>query len=858
LFGLRRHESDLSDELNFHMEMQIRKNIAAGASPEEAQRRARIVFGEMEQAKEACRDSRGLNKVLTILQDSKYAVRTFLRAPAFSVTVVVTIGLALGLNTALFTLFDAYMLRPLAIRDPHSFYRFTWINRQGNQHTFARPELEEFIKTNPTFSDVIASETFYARLEGHPAFGQAVTGNFFSVLGVTAQKGRALIPDDARTAMAIPLMVLSDSAWRRKFGGDPSIIGKTLNVRGQPLEVVGIATSQFTGIDEQPIDFWVPISLAERLSPEPDHFEILGHLAPDLTLGQTHAKLQSWVARTTADGTASDRGARVKLELRATVLSLSHETIAAILPIAIAFALVLLIACANTANMMLARGIARQREIGIRLSIGAARSRLIRQLLTESALLSLPAAAAGFLLSRLAITLGVRALFATLPQEFAEFVTIVPLEPDARVFGFILAAAVCATLLFGLAPALQCTRGDVIHAARGDFGNEYRPMRFRNALVLVQITMSVLLLISAGVLLRGAGRLGRIDRGLNLNGVIALFPEQKYREAVVDQLAGFPFVREVAGVDAGALDGALPNVTVIPEHTSKPTSAWYRLASREYFTLLNVPILRGRNFTRAEMDGGEPVAIVSKSTAELLWAGRNAIGQSFSIVHDSHGGVPPGPLRYDSAIVIGVAKDVISGWVGNGLDKTCIYFPTSIRSSAGALLTRVDGNADAAMRKLDTSLSAAHPGAISQIHNMRQADAMQIYPFRVGYCIAMAIGAVGFLLTLSGIYGLLSYVVTQRTKEIGIRVALGATPSSAARLILSQAISRATVGIALGALLALIVSTLIAAAVPMINVFDTVAYLSVVGLVFVSCAAAAWVPALRAASVDPLDTLRYE
>ena len=854
----KRQERDLADEVEFHLAMQSRKNLAMGMSRAEARERARAVFGGLDAVKEDCRDQRGINLAVTLWQDGKYALRTFRRAPLYSLSVILTIGLALGLNTALFSIFNAYVLRPLAVQDPHALYRFTWLNQRGNEHHFTVPELSDFQRSNGAFAEGIGLEVFYARVEGHPTFGQAVTGNFFSMLGVSVQAGRILLPEDTRAGTAAPVMVLSDTAWRKKFGGDPSILGKRLSVRGQRLEVVGIAAPGFTGVKEQPMDFWVPLTLADRLSPEPDHFEIIGRLRPGASLEQTRARLAAWSAQATAGLPPKERAVGVRLEPRATAVPLSPEVIAAILPIAIAFGLVLLMACANIANMMLARGMARQREIGIRLSIGAGRGRLIRQLLTESLLLALPATAVGLALSRVAIIAGTRALYATLPAEFAEFLTIVPLEPDARVFLFLLGAALAAAILFGLAPALQSTRADVMRIARGDFENQHRPMRLRHALVLGQITVSVLLLICAGVLLRGADRLDRLDRGMNLRGVIDLEIEDRYRPAVLDRLPSFPFVRQIAAVGGSPLDGALPNLSVIPEHTSRVVPVWYRPASREYFALLGVPILRGRNFSRDEAESGEPVAIVSQATANLLWPGREAVGQSFAIVHDSHGHLPPGPLRHNRAIVIGVARDAISGWAGNGLDKTCIYFPTSPRAPGNALLIRVDGNAGEAIRKLDGSLSSLHPGAISQIHNMQQAIAMQIYPFRAAYWIAGAIGCVGLLLTLSGIYGVLAYVVTQRTREIGIRVALGATPAGVVRLILKQSLLRAAVGIGLGTLFALAVSTLFASMVPMVHKVDAVAYAGAILLVLGCCSAAAWLPARRVARIDPAGTLRHD
>jgi len=862
----RRVEHELDEELRFHIEMQTRKNVAAGMDAREAARRARVQFGGVEQAKENCRDARGIGWIETLLQDVLCALRGFRRTPGFALTVVATIALGLGLNTTLFTIFNAYVLRPVAVRDPYSLYAFYWTNKNGDSERLTWREFEDFRKQNAAFSEVMGAHFLFARVEGHPLLGQLVTGNYFRMLGAGAAHGRTLLPGDDAAHGSEPVIVLSYSAWRRKFGGDPGMIGGKLILHGYPLLVIGIAREGFSGLGETPKDFWAPLSLSGQLQDGPNLFgpeqprqiDVVGRLKPELSARQAVAALTTWVRQITADRRESERAIGAHLRSQATAIPLNTEVFLFFSPILAAFGLVLLIACANVASMMLARAMARQREIGIRLSLGAARPRLIRQLLTESVLLALPAAAAGFALSQATIQYGERLMFATMPAEFAEFITVIPLPPDARVFGFMLAAAVVSAVLFGLAPAIQATRPNVMQAARGDFSSDFRPARLRNALVAGQITMCALLLICAGVLLRGARRLANFDVGLKTAGVVEMEIQEKFRARILERLASDPVVQTVVAVQSPPLDGALPTVPVVAGDSASAVGAWYNFVSPEYFAVLEIPILRGRNFTRDEAAAGAPVAIISLATARLFWGNRDAVGQSIHIVRDPQVHTQSRVLRHESVRVIGIARDVVSCCAIQGLDKTCIYLPTTPAEDGDALLVRVHGDAEVARRKLDTEIAAINPGAIDQIHRMDQMRAAGVYPFQAASWVCAGIGALALLLTLSGIYGVLSYLVTQRTKEIGIRVALGASTGSVTFLVLRQSMRLAGFGIALGSVLALGVSRLFAAHLVGINMFDGLAYGGGVLLVIAASAAAAYFPSRRAARIDPTTTLRYD
>src|SRR6266478_1942930 len=702
-----RVESELEDELDCHIEMQARKNLAEGMSEAEALRRARIQFGGAEQVKEECRDARRVRLVETIGQDILYAIRGFRRSPTFVLTVVATIALGLGLNTTLFTIFNAYFFRTVSVHDPYSLYEFLWTDRSGGRSRFTWPEYREFLKENPAFSDALAYRSVFTRVDGRNILGHSVSGDYFRMLLVGAALGRTLLPADSSAPGREPVIVLGYSSWQSQFASDPNIVGKKVWLRGYPFEVVGVARQGFTGLGETPIDFWTPLTMNARFDDGPDLFGpehprllfIVGRLKPGVSVRQAQAGVTAWARRFTADRPDAEKAVGAIFWSRATSLVLNPRAALMLSPILAAFALVLLIACANVANMMLARAMSRQREIGIRLALGAARSRLVRQLLTESILLALPAAAAGFLVSQATISLGVRVMFATLPPEFAQFIRLAPLPPDVRVFGFMLAAALASALLFGLAPAIQATRTNVMQAARGDFTSEFRPARLRNSLVVGQITVCVLLLVTAGIMLRGATRIQSLDIGLRTRDVVEIAIQEKARARVTDRLSSDPAVQILAAAGSAPLNGAFPAVSVAPADGDVVLHTAYNRVPAEYFRVLEIPIVRGRNFTSEEVNSGAPVVVVSQATAQQLWPNQDALGRSLRLVPDRR--VAPSLQRYQVVSVVGIARDVTSVWIGNGVDKDLVYFPATQRAAGATLLVRVQGDVETARRRLE-------------------------------------------------------------------------------------------------------------------------------------------------------------
>ncbi|HEV8409866.1 MAG TPA: ADOP family duplicated permease [Gemmatimonadaceae bacterium] len=860
VFARSRAERDLHDEMDFHLIMQAKKHMDAGLAKADALARARAEFGSVELTKEDARDVRAFRWLEEFFQDARVAARGFARAPLFALTVILTIALGLGLNTAVFTAFDAYILRPFAVRNPHALADFVWRDQRGFTHALTRPEYQLMQRDNPAFAESFGYMNMVARVGGQPVFGQFVTGNYFSMLGVGPSLGRTLQPEDALIPGAGAVTVLSHAAWEGRFAGDSSIIGRTIVVRGVPLLVVGVARDGFGGLESRARDLWIPLTMASAMG-LPDPFDavapaplgVVGQMRASLTLDAARSALTAWTRSTITDRPPKELPSSAWLVTRETPIPLVGETVVIFAPIVVAFGLVLLLACANVANMMLARGMARQREIGICLSLGATRGRLIRQLLTESLMLALPAAALGFLISSAAIDGGVRLLFAALPANFAPLIRIVPLHTDVRVFAFMIGGAVASALLFGLAPALQATRPSIVQTARGNFDNEFRPSRLRNALVVAQITICVVLIAAAGVMLRSSAKLQQTDSGMRTHDIVHLVIQDRHRAEVVAALRAHPLVETVASARSTPIDALFGSAPLAPG--SGVGRVAFNIVSPEYFTALELPVVRGRNFLPDEAASSVPVAIVTESTARKLWGSNDPIGQIVRLETPATGSVL---TPFKTAHVVGVVRDVVSGVLYDPPTNPLVFFPGTPEAPGVRLIVRTRGAVETARRTLDSDIERAMPGSIDQIRLLDEYVAAQAFPMRIAYWISSVVGGIALLLTLSGIYGVLSYIVAQRTREIGIRMSLGADRRAVVALVLRQSARLALMGLAIGSLIALALTRAIASELQSILTFDLAAFSVGPALVVAASLIAAFFPARRATRVEPIIALRQD
>jgi putative ABC transport system permease protein len=878
----REMDGELGEELQFHLEMQARKNEARKLDPAEARRQAILEFGSRERAAEECREARGINFIETLWADIRYALRGMRRSPVFATSVIAIIAIGLGVNTAIFTIFDAYVLRPLPIRAPNSLYRLHWSDRKGYEHLFSWNQFAELRDDNiqSAFTDMVAMRLLMTRpiLNGQtsPLVGGLVSCNFFDVLGVSIIRGRTLGKSDCAAPGSEPVLVLSYQAWQHQFGGDPDIVGRKISLRGYPMEIVGVTPPGFTGLEKLPFDFWTPITMTSQLQDAPGIMDdraptisIMGRVAPGIDKRAAEAALKPLVERITANPGATDSGAFPALAPAGTAMSLSPEVIAIFSPIIIAFALVLLIACANVANLMLARAMARQREIGTRLSLGASRSRLIRQLLTESVVLAVAASILGFFVAQVSLQYGQRLLFGSMPPYFAQYIRIIPLHADTRVFAFMISAGMAAAILFGLAPAVQVTRTNVLQACRGEFTTDHRPARLRNLLVVAQVTACVVLLSSSMMLLRSAREMSRMEPGLDTHGILSILYSEKHVSELLSYLQTNPLVESIVAAQSAPLNGPPHNAITALTGGGKSQAARCNLVSPDFFSVLEIPILRGRTFTQEETNAQSPVLIVSSSTAQRLWPNQDPIGQTIRIAPDANN---PTMQRYDKARVIGVVGDILTGPIEGAKEMTMFYFPIrdasalpglESASAAGSnkyILVKVQGDDLLALQKLDSDLGRTVPGAVVQIARLQDMWSVPVYPFRAAGWIAGVLAGLALWLAASGVYGVLSYLVAQRSKEIGIRLALGASTGSVASLVLKQSLKLATFGTFTGTAIAILFARFLALQIKIqpIKSFDAPAYLLAVSVVLVSAGLAACVPMQRAISVDPVETLRYE
>ncbi len=815
-------------------------------------------------AADECRDARGTSSVDDLARDVLYAFRTFRRAPLVALTIVATVALGLGVVTVAFTFYNFGFLRVDAVRSPGELFAVERPTAPGAETLlrFTRREFEAIRRETNVFTDVFASiRPVRARIDGRSVSSALVSGNFFQALGVSAVLGRSLTPQDDEPGAARPVIALSHRGWQKLFAGDPSVIGRGVRINGLPYEVVGVMPEDFRGLAIGPPDYWAPLGLVSRFGEtaagggDEVAVDVVGRLKQGMSLESGADALTAWAARRAEPNTSPRPPVSITLEARQGTLSADViEIIAVSAPLFFAFGMILLIGCANVANLQLARGVSRQREIGIRLSLGASRRRVVRQLLTESLLLALAAAACGLGLSRGIQEGAVYAITVTMPAELAGETSFGVLPTDWRVLVFLVVGAVIATLFFGLAPALQSTRLDLVRSMRGEMTRDPRPWRARQALIAVQVGASALLLVCASVLLRSAIAAADVDPGVRTRDtLIVSVTNEPRRAALLQAVATHPLVTAVTA-------SSRRFSAIAATATSRRTEVESIAASPDYFDVLGLEIMSGRRFTPAERTSDSGVAVVTNTIARELWPAGDAVGQSVRL--DASGARVASPIPSRSFMVVGVLRDVNGPLAPDMFPSRSVYVPTMPEAAGTSLTLRVRGDPDQARQVLLDDLIRVDPG-LGEISTMRNIARAQIYVLRIAFWVAVVLGGLALVLTVSGLFSVLSYLVEQRAKDIGVHVALGATTRDAARLVLSQLLRPVCIGLGAGVGLAAAVATVLMAATDseigtLIKVFDPTAYTTSLLIIVVSCVLAATVPALRAARIDPIATLRQD
>jgi predicted permease len=881
LFRKAQAERDLTEEIDTYLEMLVEQRVEEGVNPREARRAALIELGGKQQVKERVADVRMGHQLDTLWRDFRYALRIQRRNPVFAAVAVLTLALGIGANTAIFTLLDKALIRTLPVEQPHQLV--TFVEDAGGTPLILSYRLYADLRDhNEVLSGVVAyfQQTFSLSDGSHTerVIGQVVSGNYFDVLGVRPALGRFFLPEEDRTPNTHPVIVISHGLWRRQFGADPAVLGKMVSINAYRYAVVGVAPSEFTGTTRGTVnDVYLPIMMQAQIAPrrngvlENPNFGwlcLIGRLRPNVSRQQGQAGLAAPVedASKSFPDSASDKvrdsiGNRAKVYLmdgsrghtdRIKDLSLPLKLLMGVA------AFVLLIGCANVANLLLARAWARRREIAVRLAVGASRGRIVRQLLTESTILSALGGGAGLLVAY---------WFTGLLLGFHQQTNFVPRSFDGRLDGralaFTLGLSLLSGIVFGLAPALEASKPDFVAALKEETPGRVIALRrfsLRNLLVVAQVALSLVMLIGAGLCVKSLRTLQAIDPGFEPAKVVtASFELGKsgYTEArgrhFISQLSGQ--VEALPGVEAVSLahivafsdipwiSGATIEGSQLQPSPRSPLD--FNAISPNYFQTLGTPLVAGREFTIRDTVGAPAVVIVNEAMARRYWPGQEAVGKRIQ--------------RSQVAEVVGVVKDSLE----KGLivdPRPAVYLPL-LQNYVPDLTLHVRAATDpktllTAVRREVRALDATLP-----VYNLGTLDEQKdgsLYTERLAASLLTLFGLLALLLAAVGIYGVLSYAVTERTREMGIRLALGALPSNLLKLVVGQGMILTLIGLVIGVGAALVLTRLIAKLLYGVSATDPLTFV-VIPLLLASVALlACWIPALRATRVDPLVALRYE
>jgi predicted permease len=896
LLRRRQVELELDEELRYHLERQIEENIAKGMTPGEARYAALRAIGGIELRKEECRDMRHVRWIEDLVQDLRYGLRTLRKSPGFTAVAVLSIALGIGANTAIFSLLDPILLRLLPVKNPERLVVLNTVDQRGDvSDRFSYPMFERLRVHTQVFSGVLAIDGngLVAEMIG-PEPGnrtlatlQLVSGEYFQVLGVNAVLGRTLTTADNQTPGAHPVAVLSYSFWQRRFAGDGSVIGKVFTLRNQPFTIIGVTSSEFFGhVVGKEMDIWVPLMMGNIWFPisdvRYDWLRIMARLQPDVREEQAQAALDVFVAQIKSDPSDLNKQAWMsKIQLssgRRGFASWFGRRVSQPLIILMAVVgLVLLIACANVANLLLARAARRQQEVAIRLTIGAGRFRLVRQFLTESALL----AAAGVALGLLFAWWG-RRIILSLMSEYASSITIssIAVISNARVLGFTIAVSAVATLLFGLAPALIATRQDLNTALKAPAQSRMpRLSRSRLSLsrflVIAQVALSFTLLTGAGLIVQTLHNLRARDFGFDAEHILQTSFSAKDAGYKKDQLPGLydqilerlntvPGIRSATITDPG--DEACCIAVEGYDHPPKGDRRIpYLGVRRGYFQTIGLPLLLGRDFNPQEMCS-EPetfakVAIINETMARRFYGTASPLGRRFGWGDPTLGqGYPQSLKRFERSDplqfeIIGVAKDAVYGGPRSKA-RPVIYFPSQ---DGRLLVVRAAGPAAPLAATIPREIQAVDKNLqIGEVYTLPQLMEKGLSMERELAKFSSLFALLALLLACVGLSGVMSYDVARRTHEIGIRMALGAQRRDVVGLVMRETMLLVVIGVIIGLGSALGATRLIASWLYGLKPNDPLT-IALAGLLLLAVAAlAGYLPARRAARVDPMVALRHE
>lgn len=868
-------EDEMEQELNFHLEREVEKYVASGMPMAEARRRARLAFGGHEKAKEDCREARGTGFIELTLQDVRYALRQLMANRTFALVMIVTLALSIGANSAIFSVIQGVLLKRLPYPQPERLVRLFLSSTEYPKFPLNPFDFLDFRARNHSFESMAAFTRGDVQLsgEGEPMRlnGFGITAGYFRVLGLQPQLGRefdfqAEIPGNGLQA------VISDRLWRTRFGAAPNIVGKKITLNMQPFTVIGVmpAGTEHPGNVYhavpygESVDVWWPFSFAGDSNQRGSHFiEGIGRLKNGVTQEQAKAEMNAIMAQIGREHSNGDSGWRVLVvPLYTEIVGGSRQMLLVLLG---AVGIVLLIATANVANLLMARASAREREIAVRLAMGAPRLRVVRQLLTESLLISFAGGALGLLLA----FGGVRALVALLPTGF-------PRANDIHVNGpvliFTLLVSLVTGILFGLAPALQASRTDPkLGLAKGTRTTTAgrTQNRFRSALVIAEVGLACVLLIGAGLMLRTFLNLIHLDPGFREDHLLTAslsLPHAQYKTA--EQTAQF-FDRLISnlnalpGVESAGAGSDLPwtgydenagGFTIegkkAPVHDDY--HARYHMATPGFFSAMGIPLLEGRFFTEADRKGAPQVLIINRAMAERYWPNEDVIGRRITF--------SDAPKKdSDWMTVVGVTGDVKDQPNSPGAEPAFWWSELQVAQPDMSIAIRTRSNPRQVTESLRATVRQLDPTlAIADVKLMDSVVDSSVSAPRFTFVLVGLFAGLAVLLAAIGAYGVIAYTVSQRTQEFGLRIALGAQPVDLVRMVLAQCASLAVPGTILGVLLALNLSRVVRTLIYGVSPADPMVLSAVVLLVLAIALLASYIPARRAARTDPMSTLRAE
>jgi len=875
-------EAELDAELRFHLEQQMEKQVRSGMTPADAARQTRLCFGGVDQVKEECRDARGVHFLETLLQDVRYSLRTLAKSPGFAAIAVLTLSIGIGANTAIFSMVDWLMLRPLPVRDPGQLAYLVVQQANGSYvNGFSYPNFDDIrAQTTSIFSSMAAVQPF--QMDGlsvdgktSPIWTNYVAGDFFGMLGIQPALGRFILASEGKPAAADPVLVISYSYWQAHFGADPAIVGKKAAVNGRPVTIIGVAPKGFRGalaiLDTQG---YLPLGMAPGVGEKPGYLSdrreqiellVVARLKPGVTPARAQTVLNTVARRLAQQYPKTDdwKSMRAATLGAAPPSASPGNPLTSVAAIFLSLAgLVLLLACVNIAGLALVQGGMRSREMAVRSALGAARSRLLRQLLTDSLLLALLGCAGG-----IAAGMATSRVLSALPLGSA-IPVVLNFGFSWRVFAYAVACALATAIAIGVVPAVRGSRlhlSDVLHQSSRSFTAGRQ--KLRSALIVAEVSGSLMLLVVAGLFVRSLGMVQHVDLGFDPGRVLNLSMDP--HEAGYNPVRGRAFfdgllarVRQMGGVQSASVAATVPMGlysygSMLTIEGSQPAAnrvpaAGYNAVSPGYFATMRIPLLRGRDFLDADNPGSARVAVINQAMANEDWPGQDPIGRRFVLREDPDHTVE----------VVGIVKNSRTGSIADTIGPY-FYLPFAQKYLQPATLhirSVADDPLSLARPLLQTIRSLEPAMPVFDVQSMRSAleTLNGLLMFKIGAWLAGALGFLGLLLAIVGVYGVVSYSATQRTHEIGIRMALGARPGAILKMMFRQGLVLVAAGVIVGLMLAAAAARSVASLLVGVAPLDPVTFAGASLLLALIALGACYIPARRATRVDPLVSLRHD